>query len=186
MGRADRVARGVDAAVTRQARSGPARVFGFNREDNMPAKNRPVHITDTHISTFIPGDPTRCVLALAVKDAFPDADAVKVSNGFIDVIFGDTVWSYHIPKNPATYVAAVDAHLDVQLEPMTFRISKPRVEKKKPIRVRKHNRALPTPSREESKKGAARAGKQRSAAAKIRKALKAEFGAATRYLGYEV
>jgi hypothetical protein len=151
----------------------------------MRRKNRTIHMTADDTVNFVAGDPTRCLLALPAIRAFPDAVDVKVTNGFIKVTFDDDViWWYHIPKNPATYVAAVDAHLDIQLEPISFCISKPLVEKKKAVKVRAHKRCAPNAT--DAKKGSARSTQQQSATARVRRALRAEYGSATRFLGIEV
>lgn len=146
---------------------------------------RPVSIQQNDIDNGVPNDPNRCTVAMAVIRAFPDAISIRIVSGMVRVKDEDgKEYIYEIPRIVACIPVMIDAGLRDDVEPMDFVLSGPKV-----VERRKRTTSYPKRKLGEDRPvnpGAAKSAKQRSAAARMRNALKKKLGPHSRFLGIEI
>lgn len=82
-----------------------------------------VSVTAGHIAKGIPGDACGCAVALAVIDAFPDAENVSVGDLYVAMYIGSRSELLPIPENVRALITVIDR--DGTVEPFTFELDYP-------------------------------------------------------------
>lgn len=155
-------------------------------------KTRTVSVSQEDIDFGVPNDPHRCALERALERAFPEAISINVSNGQARLdMAAHGVWLYRIPRNAICIPMLVDQGMSDQAEPTEFQLTRPMILTKKtkgekPVTVRTHKRELPGDGPTQPNSGVAKTAHASSAAARMRRALKAHFGEGSRFGGMSI